>query len=128
MEEDEKRQHEAGRGEEMAFDPAGGCNEPEHAATSGSSSSDTDFEGGEELQRIRTTRSMALEHQFEPIRAGDRAEVTRVASLFGPQSSIHSSTSEAGLARRDTLYGVDMEHPALDPTSPNFDAYKWARM
>lgn len=128
MEEDEKRQHDARRNsEDVIYDRTAEDNNTSPQSGIESPSSDTDVESGEELQRIRTARSMAPEHEFEPIRAGDRAEVARVASLF-QSPSIPNSTSDAGLTRRDTLYGVHIGHPALDPKSPEFDPYKWARM
>jgi hypothetical protein len=32
------------------------------------------------------------------------------------------------LERKDTLYGVDIGDPVLDPKSPEFNPYKWFRM
>lgn len=85
------------------------------------------------LQRTSTTRTQARERIFEPIHSGDRAQLTRLASNFstrsgGGSSLSHTSTRRSGLARRDTLYGVNVGDAVLDPQSPDFDPYKWSRM
>lgn len=101
-------------------------------APSSSSSKDDDIE--EEptprLTRASTSRS-AREREFQPIAAGDRAELHRIASDFagtGGGSITRISTGTSGLERKDTLYGVDIGDPVLDPKNPEFDPYKWSRM
>ncbi|KIX01900.1 uncharacterized protein Z518_07839 [Rhinocladiella mackenziei CBS 650.93] len=51
--------------------------------------------------------SMSNDSEYEPIMAVDRAELTRVAS---------------------ELKGVEGYDPALDPSGPAFDVYKWVKM
>ena len=101
----------------------------QHKLRRSESSGDTRDENMEELRRIRTSRSVVRQRTFEPIITGDREELTRIASQFAPQSPLsRTSTRPSGLARMDTLYGLEMGQAVLDPSSPDFDAYKWARM
>ncbi|KAH8590156.1 putative ABC transporter CDR4 [Bisporella sp. PMI_857] len=93
-----------------------------------SGTSDTNVEDIDELKRIRTNRSIQRQQTFEPIRAGDRAELHRIATELGQQSSISRTATREGLSRRDTLYGINLDSVELNPSSPQFDAYKWARM
>jgi ATP-binding cassette, subfamily G (WHITE), member 2, PDR len=79
----------------------------------------------EKLGRIQTSAT-ARERQFEPIRAGDREELHRLASSLGRTESYISTP--AALERVDTLAGIQVGDSVLDPTSPDFDVYKWARM
>ncbi len=76
--------------------------------------------------------------QFEPIHSGDREKLHRLASQLSRQESArlvpqHSyisknSTDEGNfLERKDTLAGVELGDPVLDPTHEKFDVYKWAR-
>jgi len=74
-------------------------------------------------------------HQFEPIHAGDRQQLVRLASSYRTTSlNRHSSVGRRSsiqnndLERKDTLAGVEIGDPVLDPSSDKFDAYKWARM
>lgn len=101
------------------------------ATTSDSISDSGDGDRIEELERTQTsaTTRMARERQFEPIHAGDRAELTRLASVLSRRESVFSAQNiENELERKDTLAGIQLGDAVLDPTSPNFDAYKWARM
>ena len=93
------------------------------------------------------------EPTFIPIRAGDRAQLHRLASTmsttdrnsyishnrdsYHAESSLRPSASRIAstqpdenvdLERKDTLYGVEFGDPVLDPASDKFDSYKWARM
>lgn len=85
-----------------------------------------------QLMRIMTSRSARekRETEFQPIAAGDRDELYRIASSFtGAGTAVtRTSTRASGLERRDTLYGVNIGDPVLDPRSSEFDPYKWSRM
>jgi ATP-binding cassette subfamily G (WHITE) protein 2 (PDR) len=88
--------------------------------------SSTDVDDGD-LKRVQTSKSVRDRRQFEPIHSGDRAELTRIASqLGGSVGMVRTHTSS--LERRDTLAGVNLGDPVLDPNSPEFDVYKWSRM
>lgn len=100
-------------------------------ATTSDSISESDGDNIEELGRTQTsaTARMAREWQFEPIHAGDREELTRLASSLSRRESVFSPQNiENELDRKDTLAGIQLGDAVLDPTSPDFDAYKWARM
>lgn len=66
---------------------------------------------------------------FEHMRPEDLQELSRIASNF-PRH--HSTDSGVGgmedMERKDTLAGIELGDPVLDPTSDQFDHYKWARM
>ena len=100
----------------------------EHSQTSST------WAGGEKelhLKRTKTSRSARERQEFAPIRAGDAEELTRLASqLDGGGSLTRASTLTRGseLQRRDTLAGINVGDAVLDPKSPEFDPYKWARM
>jgi ATP-binding cassette subfamily G (WHITE) protein 2 (PDR) len=84
------------------------------------------------LERTQTSKSARERRTFEPINTGDRAELHRIASSFGGSVALSrtetNQTSHSALERRDTLYGVNIGDPVLDPNSPEFEPYKWARM
>ncbi|KIW86022.1 hypothetical protein Z517_01416 [Fonsecaea pedrosoi CBS 271.37] len=63
----------------------------------------------EKLQRSQSMSSRAS--NYEPITDAERAEITRVASESKPPEQ-HGESHD----------------PALDPSDPAFDIYKWARM
>lgn len=79
------------------------------------------------LQRMTTSNS-AREREFQPIAVGDRDELHRIASNFASGSLTRTSTKASGIERRDTLHNVNIGDPVLDPSSPEFDPYKWSRM
>ena len=81
------------------------------------------------LLRTSTGRSVR-EREFQPIAVGDRDELHRIASNFaGAGGSLtRTSTKASALERKDTLYNVNIGDPVLDPSSPEFDPYKWSRM
>jgi len=82
----------------------------------------------EKLERTATGKSI-LERRFEPINAGDRQELKRIASSFGGSAALSRTQSAASpIERRDTLSGVNLGDPVLDPESEEFDVYKWTRM
>lgn len=93
--------------------------------TSSTETSDDEIDKVGKLVKTQTSAT-ARERQFEPIRAGDREELHRLASTLGRTES-YISTPDA-LERVDTLAGVQIGDSVLDPTSPDFDVYKWARM
>ncbi|TVY15202.1 ZEB2-regulated ABC transporter 1 [Lachnellula arida] len=93
------------------------------------SSAEVDSEDENAMERTETGRSNIV-HHFEPVRYGDREELHRIASEFGGSvalSRTHTRGSSA-LERVDTLHGVKLGDPVLDPSSPDFDVYKWTRM
>lgn len=97
------------------------------------SGSSTDYEEKSELERTetnRTSRSARERRQFEPIRSGDREELRRIASEFSGSVSLQrtATVQSSRLEREDTLYGIQLGDPVLDPSSPEFDVYKWSRM
>jgi len=103
-------------------------NEMETLEITRTSSTETSDYGIDEVGKLGRTQTSATarERQFEPIRAGDREELHRLASTLGRTES-YISTPDA-LERVDTLAGVQIGDSVLDPTSPDFDVYKWARM
>jgi ATP-binding cassette subfamily G (WHITE) protein 2 (PDR) len=96
------------------------------------SSSSTDVEEKSALERTQTSRSAQERRQFEPIRSGDREELHRIASSFGGSvalaRSLTAESTRTGLERKDTLAGIQLGDAVLDPSSPEFDVYKWSRM
>jgi ATP-binding cassette subfamily G (WHITE) protein 2 (PDR) len=78
-----------------------------------------------------TTATSKREPVFMPVRPGDTAELTRIATVIGRTKSAASAGHHeegAELERKDTLYNVQLGDPVLDPTSTEFDVYKWAKM
>ncbi|KAJ5166844.1 uncharacterized protein N7482_005625 [Penicillium canariense] len=65
---------------------------------------------------------------FESIRPEDREELTRIASNFPRHRAVDSGVGMNGIERKDTLEDIQLSDPVLDPTSDQFDHYKWARM
>ncbi|KAI9841997.1 MAG: hypothetical protein M1838_003324 [Thelocarpon superellum] len=99
----------------------------------------------EKDQASRTERweTQAAERTFEPIRSEDRATLIRLASELEQTASNASGSNRLrptvtprssnalerlNLQRIDTLAGVSLDDPVLDPSQPEFDVYKWARM
>ena len=100
-----------------------------HAQTS--STEETVDEKVHQIQRSQTSKSARERRQFSPIRSGDAEELQRIATSLegaGGGSITRTSTRAEGLQRRDTLADVHLGDPVLDPKSPEFDSYKWARM
>lgn len=104
------------------------ANDMENLAITRTSSTRTDEDDIKEVEKMGRTQTSATarERRFEPIRVGDREELQRLASTLGRTDS-YMSTPDA-LERRDTLAGVELGDSVLDPTSPDFDSYKWVRM
>ena len=95
----------------------------------GMESETSTFQEKHTLERTPTSAT-ARERAFEPIHVGDREELHRIASEFGGSAALSRSNTRASsaLQRSDTLAGVELGDPVLDPSSPDFDVYKWARM
>ena len=76
-----------------------------------------------------STNESGREPRFEPIHAGDRRELTRLASQIAQSptyaASIKEKRSVHSLRRQDTLDGVSYGDDVIDPNSKNFDVYKW---
>ncbi|ESZ91198.1 ABC-transporter [Sclerotinia borealis F-4128] len=93
------------------------------------SDSSTDFDST--LLPTRTNET-AREKEFEPIKAGDREELKRIASGFGGsqigRSFTNNTTGSDALERQDTLAGVKLGDSMLDPSSPDFNVNKWTKM
>ncbi|RDW88005.1 putative ABC1 transport protein [Coleophoma cylindrospora] len=98
----------------------------ERAPTSSTHVEDYDEIGEDEVKRVQTSKSARDRREFEPIRVGDREDLERIASNFTGLS--RTTTGNHALERIDTLYGVNLGDPVLDPRSPEFDLYKWVRM
>ncbi|KAF7931602.1 uncharacterized protein EAE98_004338 [Botrytis deweyae] len=96
-----------------------------------SSSSDDSLDPDTTLEPVETNET-ARERQFESIRAGDREQLQRIASGFGGSQLGRTLTNATNgtheLEKKDTLYGVKLGDSTLDPNSPDFDVYKWAKM
>jgi ATP-binding cassette subfamily G (WHITE) protein 2 (PDR) len=83
----------------------------------------------DENLRREPTNTTIREREFEPICPGDRAELTRIATTIGRTISLKPShPGDIDLQRVDTLAGISIGDAVLDPQSPEFDVYKWARM
>lgn len=96
-------------------------------AASGERSGDSTVVGDENaLEKVETSRSVR-ERRFEPIHAGDAEELHRIATNMSNSKSFRSSTrrNTNDLERLDTLAGIDLGNPVLDPASEEFDVYKW---
>lgn len=84
-------------------------------------------------QRISSGSSEALAEDdrtiFAHMRPEEREELSRIASNFPRHRTTSSDLSGmTDVERKDTLEGVELGDPVLDPTSDQFDHYKWARM
>jgi ATP-binding cassette subfamily G (WHITE) protein 2 (PDR) len=93
-------------------------------------SSTTDSAERNKLRRSQTSQSAHQRHTFSPINPGDTEELLRIATSLENEgaSAVRTSTRGSELQRRDSLAGIHMGDAVLDPKSPEFDVYKWARM
>jgi ATP-binding cassette subfamily G (WHITE) protein 2 (PDR) len=94
-------------------------------------SSSTDVEDENELKMVQTSQSVRDRRAFEPVRSGDKEELQRIATTFGESVALARTKSHAttgGLQKQDTLANLEFGDPVLDPSSPEFDVYKWTRM
>ncbi|CAD6443675.1 339b4420-3913-482d-a280-59f71fd02a79 [Sclerotinia trifoliorum] len=94
-----------------------------------SSDSSSDFN---ETLRPTTTNETVREKQFESIRTGDREELERIASGFGGSQLGRTFTNATAknheLEKQDTLAGLKLGESTLDPSSLDFDVFKWTKM
>ncbi|KAE8149283.1 ABC-2 type transporter-domain-containing protein [Aspergillus avenaceus] len=100
--------------------------EKQSASSRSSSTQDDEVEPAQQYRR----RGSKFDDTsvFENIRPENRAELTRIASNFPLQRRATSSSgSEARLQRRDTVDDLNLDDPVFDPTSGQFDQYKWTR-
>ncbi|KKK17140.1 ATP-binding cassette transporter [Aspergillus rambellii] len=65
---------------------------------------------------------------FEEINSERKTELARIASNFHRRSTAESGVSRKTLERKDTIDEMSLDDPVFDPTSDQFDHYKWARM
>lgn len=72
----------------------------------------------------------AEQDAFQLIRPEDREELSRIASNFPRHRATDSGVGgvDSSIERKDTLQDIELGDPVLDPTSDQFDHYKWARM
>lgn len=88
-----------------------------------------DSEGKEIDEPIDSDESFAdKDAAYEPIQPGDRETLMRLATNRSQLSHSHTTSTGNDLERRDTLAGIELGDPILDPNSPQFDLYKWLRM
>lgn len=73
-----------------------------------------------EDQEIQFLPANSMQHELNTFE-----ELTNVATELGRTSSIFAA--RVALSRSDTLAGIEPDDPVLDPTSPQFDVYKWAK-
>ena len=99
-----------------------------HTSTPDASSTENEDFEKQPMGRVSTNES-SNEPRFEPIRAGDPHELTRLASQIAQSpsypTSIREKHSVPSLRRQDTLDGVNYGDDILDPNSKDFDVYKW---
>ncbi|KAK9371702.1 ABC-2 type transporter-domain-containing protein [Lipomyces chichibuensis] len=58
-----------------------------------------------------------------------RPDLARLASVFSnAEYRTAADDGEDSLEPKDTLAGVELGNPVLDPSKPEFDFYKWVRM
>lgn len=108
---------------------------PQRNGYASSSSAGTALESYEYPEHVHTSRDDTdveeIMREFEPIQPGDRQQLYRLASVMSQKSrpsADRRSTTDYGLERKDTLAGVEVGNAVLDPSSDQFDSYKWARM
>lgn len=97
-----------------------------------SSSTDLDDEK-DDLEISPSRKSLARRSTFSPIQT---QTLHRIASSFQARSPTSDSITRsptdkshrADLERHDTLHGIKPGDAVLDPSSENFDVYKWSRM
>ncbi|KAJ5975960.1 hypothetical protein N7481_009667 [Penicillium waksmanii] len=85
--------------------------------------------GTEHVSRSSSEALPEEQRVFEHIPPEDREELSRIASNFPRHRATDSGVGSMGeIERKDTLEDVELGDPVLDPTSDQFDHYKWARM
>lgn len=103
--------------------------------TAGTGSSVTEVNESAPLEPARTNNTTHSTHEliFSPINPGNREELTRIASGLTGNGSLQRTLTgiqdeEPQLERKETLAGIKIGDAVLDPRSPEFDAYTWAKM
>jgi ATP-binding cassette, subfamily G (WHITE), member 2, PDR len=108
--------------------PGGEILEDVVAVDSDTSSKDsakaTDTGTRPEEDDIETSPANSTQHRPAP--PGKRQELTSVASEISRHRTNTASGAEGTLSKQESFAGFDNGDPALDPASPEFDAYKWA--
>ena len=85
--------------------------------------------------RTTTSRRPDLERKateiFNSIPAEERAQLRKLATFHRTQTAAQApprSADGADLERKDTIANISYEDPRLNPESPDFDLYIWARV
>lgn len=78
---------------------------------------------GTEEQEIQFLPANITQHEKSTFE-----ELTNVATKISKVRTVSNSEARESLSSPDTLAGSKPKDPALDPTSPQFDVYKWAKM
>lgn len=87
----------------------------------------TNYSQYNETRNFEPIHTHTSPRQDVEVRPGDRAELQRIASV-GALSRTLTAKSGNNLSRRDTFADVGFDDPTLDPNTPEFDAYKFARV
>lgn len=74
-----------------------------------------------------TTLERTVSKMFGDLSVEERVELQRIASSLH-QSKTNQSRDRSYLERQDTLAGVAVDDPRIDPSRPEFDVYVWARV
>jgi ATP-binding cassette subfamily G (WHITE) protein 2 (PDR) len=74
----------------------------------------------QEIQFLPANNTQHKKNTFE--------ELTNVATEISKGRAASNFRARETLSSPDTLAGAEPDDPALDPTSPTFDVYKWAKM
>lgn len=102
---------------------------PEQNEDYGIAETNASSNGAERVSRSSSEALPEEQRVFEHIPPEDREELSRIASNFPRHRATDSGVgSMGGIERKDTLEDVELGDPVLDPTSDQFDHYKWARM
>ncbi|KAH8695262.1 putative ABC multidrug transporter [Talaromyces proteolyticus] len=82
----------------------------------------------DEITDVNRSSDDDLPGTFEPVRPGDREELTRIASsLSSRRASTLGRRESNAITRLDTVDELALEDPRLEPANTKFDAYLWAR-
>ena len=138
---DEKQDFRPGRTENILKDESestsNAVDTTERISTMSSESSTEGDSDGKPSRRplSRTATSMPRAERFEPLDPADREELHRIATYITHDDTLNrtisgatAGTAESRMEKQDTLAGVKLGDPVLDPKSPDFDVYKWVRM
>lgn len=105
--------------------------EPASSSSDGSSSDQVQAEkSGPQYAPVRGPSYLdyrlekTMSQMYGPLNDVERNELRQIASLHRSKTT---QTFTDGLERKDTLAGVTEDDPRLNPESPEFDIYIWAR-